>query len=176
MVDFFGVFGDNAVLVSTQKTDEIISAASDPDDKEDVGDCPLPHIKPLSAQKVVTTTGSEVNSSIAGGSVKTSKSEQNIRTYHEPADSSKMELLTTCKFSTNTKRKVKWVMGIFCQWREHAMANSQCDERIVKSDFLDRSQKDQWEEYPPRTLYQMVLCFQMHFEMHKIFLEVVGER
>ncbi len=91
----------------------------------------------------------------------------------------------------NTEKKIKWVLRIFCQWREHNLADPSCDPRICRSDlrfpsklelsdvaytlwrFLTEICKMNGSEYPPRTLYQMVLYFQMHFEMHKVYWKLL---
>ncbi len=31
------------------------------------------------------------------------------------------------------------------------------------------------DEYPPRTLYQMALCIQMHLEMYKVYWKLLGK-
>ncbi len=33
------------------------------------------------------------------------------------------------------EKKVKWVLGIYCQWHEHKLQNSNCKEEIKRSDL-----------------------------------------
>ncbi len=57
------------------------------------------------------------------------------RTFHPETSEENFDNLTKRCFADNTEKKVKWVMGIFCQWREHKLAQKDCDARIRDSDL-----------------------------------------
>ncbi len=107
--------------------------------------------------------------------------------YNDPCKDYELDASTKRQFVMNTEKKIKWVLRIFCQWREHNLADPSCDPRICRSDlrfpsklelsdvaytlkrFLTEIHKMNGSEYLPRILYQMVLYFQMHFEIHKVY-------
>ncbi len=141
----------------------------------------------------VTVTETFSSDSATVFKVPTEKDTLKKRTFHSPCGSDELEDLSKWKFAVNTERKIKWVLGIYCQWCEHKLADKRCDIRICKSDihfpsklqltdmayslrmFLTEARKLDSSEYPPRTLYQMILCIQMFFEKHKVFWKLLGK-
>ena len=152
------------------------------DETPNVFKCPLPVEKPVTRP---TTT---VPPKDSAESIPAKDCEQNVQCkFHEPQKGCDLENLSKCTFAANMECKVKWVLGIYCQWREHKLVSSDCDPRINRSDlyfpcklqiqdvayslrlFLTEVQKLNSSEYPPCTLYQMVLCIQIYFEKNKVF-------
>ena len=82
-------------------------------------------------------------------------------------------------FSEQTLRKIKWVRKLFWEWRN--FRNETTDEMIVFDledeesvtveslvfalcRFLTEVKKVNGEDYPPKTLYEMIICIQFHLE------------
>ena len=113
--------------------------------------------------------------------------------FHAAKNEEELDKLTHYQFTNNTEKKIKWVIGLFCQWREHIMASVDCDPRICRSDlhfpkhlvledvvfclhkFLTEVWKLNGSEYLPHTLYQMVVSIQIYLKSHKIYWKLLGK-
>ncbi len=113
--------------------------------------------------------------------------------FHMSKPDFELDELTHRKFADNMEKKIKWVIGIYCQWREHSLTSSECDPRIHRSDlcypkhlvmcniafclckFLTEVRKINSDKYPPHALYQMVVSIQMYLESHKIYWRLLGK-
>ena len=113
--------------------------------------------------------------------------------FHMSKPDFELDELTHRKFADNMEKKIKWVIGIYCQWREHSLTSSECDPRIHRSDlcypkhlvmcniafclckFLTEVRKINSDKYPPHALYQMVVSIQMYLESHKIYWKLLDK-
>ncbi len=82
---------------------------------------------------------------------------------------------------------MKWVTDLYGQWHEHRLEAYDCPSHIVRSDlsnipklqktdlayslqlFITEIKKLNGENYPPITLYQMIICLQMSLEYQKVY-------
>ncbi len=116
-----------------------------------------------------------------------------VRDYHPQWTAQDMEELAKRRFAANSERKIKWVLRVYGQWRAHRITKDDCDFRIIRSDlrfpsklvkrylafslscFVTEIVKMSGEEYPPQTLYQMVICVQMMLESEKIYWRLLDK-
>ena len=94
-------------------------------------------------------------------------------------------------FSEETDRKIKWVRKMYSQWQlQRNEANPQdqikCDldddETINQADFVygvcrfvTEIKKVNGEQFPAKTLYEIVLCIQFHLEGRSIIWKLLGD-
>ena len=107
---------------------------------------------------------------------KTDSTKKNQRQNHALCNNAELDNLSKRTFAANTEWKIKWVLRIYCQRREHKLAKVDYDPSILRSDicfpcklslqdiafvlrlFLTEVHKLNGDEYLPCILYQMVLC------------------
>ena len=103
-----------------------------------------------------------------------------MRGYNEPLDHDSMTKLARKNFSDDTLKKVKWVRHMFSQWRIDRNNNGNeefiyCDlddhETITEQNlvyalcrFLREIKKLNGEQFPAKTLYEVVMYLQFHLE------------
>ena len=96
-------------------------------------------------------------------------------------DYESFEVLAHKNFSGENLKKIKWVRKMFAEWRE--VCNFEhCHDDYINCDLEDMStitvdslvsgmrrfiteiRKMDGNDFPPKTLYQIVLCVQFHLE------------
>ena len=101
--------------------------------------------------------------------------------YHEPLDADTLESLTKKKFAMETMKKVNWVKNMYQEWMYSRNAKSgvndiTCDLEDVQSitqeslkyslcHFITEIKKLDGGDFPPRTLYDLVICMQFYLEI-----------
>ena len=105
----------------------------------------------------------------------------NSRTYNFPLDEASFESLKHKNFSDETVKNMRWVRKMYSEWRETHNAKYVVDELIscdlenlstitieslelVLRRFITEVRKMDGEDFPPKTLYQILLCIQFHCE------------
>ena len=102
------------------------------------------------------------------------------RQYHDPLDVETMTKLTQKRFSPETNKKIRWVTGMYHDWRNYRNSNVHvmniyCDldnvENLRKEElipavcrFLTEVCKLDGSQFPGKTLYDIVICLQFHLE------------
>ena len=102
------------------------------------------------------------------------------REYHEPMDADSLRNLSYKNFSDETNKKIRWVTKMYHDWRNYRnsrndLQNIPCDlddistiteESIVFAitRFLTEVKKLDGSDFPPHTLYDIVICLQFHLE------------
>ena len=100
--------------------------------------------------------------------------------YHEPLDDVSLERFTKKTFASETMKKVNWVKNMFQEWRYHRnlspdFSDIHCDLENVDTitvdsvkfalcHFITEVKKIDGSDYPPKTLYEIVICFQFFLE------------
>lgn len=90
--------GSGPVLVTTDGNED----EADRDDDDPVPPSPKDFPEPLK------TTSRDTSS-------KTVPEDKPTTRFHIAKDDSELDRLTHCKFAGNTEKKIKWVIGIYCQ-------------------------------------------------------------
>ena len=102
------------------------------------------------------------------------------RDYNAPLDDDEMERLSHKDFSHETKKKMRWVLKMFTEWRSYhnlsaSLDHVECDLHdkgliSVKSlnfaipRFISEVKKLDGSDFPGKTLYDIVICIQFHLE------------
>ena len=110
------------------------------------------------------------------------------REYHEPLDSDTLDTLSRKKFSSETMKKVNWVTKMYQEWMYTRNASSGSDEitcdlenissitqdslKFALCHFITEIKKLDGSEFPPRTLYDLVICMQFYLENKRSFMEI----
>ena len=105
---------------------------------------------------------------------------RSTRIYNEPLDMVSMKKLARKNFSEETIRKVTWVRRMYSQWRiernersfdEQILCDLDDHETITEDNlvfgmcrFVREITKVNGEQFPGKTLYEMVMCVQFHLE------------
>ena len=100
--------------------------------------------------------------------------------YHEPLDTASLQCLTRKNFADETKKKMAWVVNMFTDWREYrngleGLSDIHCDlndvtminEESLKfamCRILTEVKKVDGSDFPPKTMYDIVMCIQFHLE------------
>ncbi len=97
------------------------------------------------------------------------------------------------QFADASQRKMKWVTGLYDRWREYRLQAQDCDRRICRSDlhlrntlvkkdlafslacFTTEIRKLNGEQYPLRTVYQMIICLQMYLESNRVHWKLLNK-
>ncbi len=100
--------------------------------------------------------------------------------------------LSTKSFAANTDRKILWAVDLFKSWHQHRIKTdlfynfqiSFCDvddaSKLVPGHlanclcmFINEVKRKDGKEYEGKTLYDMVVCMQMHLEKQGRFLKLI---
>ena len=113
-------------------------------------------------------------------------------TYNFPLDEQSFESLAYKNFSEETQKKICWVCKMYSEWRDVCNFKHGQDEFIscdlenlstitVESlvfgmrRFITEVQKLDGEDFPPKTLYQIVLCIQFYYETKGITWQLLRD-
>ena len=114
------------------------------------------------------------------------------RTFNFPLDKHSLDVLSRKNISDETLKKVKWVRNMFAEWRFTRNQNQYEDEMVgcdleYKSMiipetlifamhwFITEISKLDGTDYPPKTLYQIVLCVQFHLDTLGFSWKIIDE-
>ena len=111
--------------------------------------------------------------------------------YKKPLQQNVMESLSHKNFSDETMKKVNWVRRMYNDWREFRNGNpnlqsinSNIEEfNHLKKDefannvcrFISEVKKVDGSDFPPRTLYDIVLCLQFWLESNGINWRLISD-
>ena len=95
-----------------------------------------------------------------------------------------LECLSRKQFAPETYKKIRWVTGMYREWRQHRNQLLQNEVITVDLDdvttltpeavlyafcrFLTEIRKVDGTDFPPRTLYEILICLQFQLEIHGI--------
>ena len=124
----------------------------------------------------ISTVGSTCDS--IGNFVASSSLSQ--RSFHEPLKHEVLEELSHKKFAPETMKKINWVVKMFNEWRcnrntsagyEFITCNLEKKQTITVESvvfaltrFITEIKKIDGNDYPGKTLYEIVVSFQFHLE------------
>ena len=106
---------------------------------------------------------------------------RNPRTFKSPLPQDALDRLAKKNFSKKTCQKIKWICKIFWEWRNFCNETNtsgeliMCDLEDVDSisidslnfglvRFLTEIKKINGDEYPAKTMYEILICVQFHLE------------
>ena len=94
-------------------------------------------------------------------------------------------------FAPQSKRKIKWAVGMYCEWRNARLNDVNVPSEIVKADlndlvnltksdlafslsrFVREIKKLDNTDYPPNTLREIVIMIQMHLNQNDMFWKLL---
>ena len=100
--------------------------------------------------------------------------------YHTPLKELQIGDLSRKNFSPETQKKMKWVVGMYTDWRNYrnssvSLQNVMCDlhdKSTISEDslnfaiprFITEVKKQDGSDFPGRILYDLVICIQFHLK------------
>ncbi len=109
--------------------------------------------------------------------------------FKEPCSEDQMDRLGKKQFSSETYKKICWVLQMYHLWRlqcncwpdlltvfadfDNCSTLSKSSVCCGISHFVTEIHKINSEEFPPKTLYEIVVCFQMHLESLGLFWKLL---
>ena len=113
------------------------------------------------------------------------------RDYHVPLDDSSLDTLTKKNFSPETLKKVSWVRNMYNEWRDHrnstvGVSDIHCDldnmstvsvESFIFAmcRFITEVKKLDGSEFPPKTLYDIVICVQFYLKTQGLMWKILSD-
>ena len=105
--------------------------------------------------------------------------------FKEPVSDALEEEMRTNAVPDKTKAVTAWGIRIYTEWAAHRASKTSSDSEVrdletpllsMRSEelsywlgkFVLEARKKNGDEYPPKTLYQIVCCFKRHFEANGI--------
>ncbi len=95
------------------------------------------------------------------------------------------------KFAGETYKKIRWVVNLYHNWRITRNKNPDVVPILVDLDrpetieermlsyticcFITEIKKLNGQDYPPRTIYEIVMCLQIHLETQGIFWKLLDD-
>ena len=117
---------------------------------------------------------------------------QKSRMYHEPPLETDIDSLGWKKFARETDKKIRWVLKMYHQWREernkhpdliHIWADLDHVACLQKSTlcyglcrFITEICKINGSDFPPKTIYKMIVCIQMFLETKGLFWKLLDDK
>ena len=104
------------------------------------------------------------------------------RTFNSPLDPTKLKLMAKKSFAPETFKKINWAVTMYRKWRIHRndcfndtgefiFCNLDDDSSITQENFIfamcrfiTEVKKVSGEDFPAKTLYDIVICVQFHLE------------
>ncbi len=113
------------------------------------------------------------------------------RMFKEPRSEEEMTRMGQKQFASENYKKIHWVVNMFDTWRQACNCNPDAvqihvdlhrPETINKKmfsyalcRFSTEIEKINGDKYPPKTIYKMVVCLQMHLETLGIFWKLLDD-
>ena len=126
-----------------------------------------------------------------GGEVAREVKNKQIRTFKKNSSSDEIIDASKKKFAPQSKRKMKWVLNMFDEWRNYRMKQesvpievqrcdlnrvgqfSEFDLCFVLARFICEIKRIDDSEYPPNTLREIIVMIQMHLNENGIFWKLL---
>ena len=108
------------------------------------------------------------------------------RVFKEPTGDGDFSILEKKQFSAESKKKMKWAVNMYSDWRKSRIGFVGCPDEIIKanldllhtfdkrdlcyalSKFVTEIKRLDGKEYPPNTIREIVICIQMHLHENMI--------
>ena len=112
--------------------------------------------------------------------------------YHEPCQESQMDSLAHNKFAPETEKKICWLTNMYHQWQIQRNKNPELVHIFADLDdipsltkrslsyricrFITEIKKLNGGNFPPKTIYEIVVCMQMFLESKGIFWKLLDDK
>ncbi len=112
--------------------------------------------------------------------VKKTRKQPSCRPFKPPMTAQEAQSMKFKSFAPKMKCKINWALTMYSQWRvlqihEHVPDLEKCldlEKSSVQSalcSFITEVRKMDGTDFPPKTLYEIVVCIQMSLESHGIY-------
>ncbi len=112
--------------------------------------------------------------------------------FKKATSNAELDQLSGKKFALNTDRKITWAVDLFNNWRDERMKDPDCPTEILwcslkdptlnkahlcrtLCSFVNEVRRKDRQEYPGKTLYDLVLCLQFHLEKKGMFWKLIDD-
>ena len=113
------------------------------------------------------------------------------REFKEPMSDDKIDYLGKKQFAPESKKKMKWAVNMFCQWRFNRLSKPFCPSQVINSNlddlanivpldlsfalsrFIVEVRRLDGKEYPPNTLREIIICIQMYLHENNVMLKLI---
>ncbi len=118
---------------------------------------------------------------------------ENMSRFKPPTMEKIINQLSAKTFAENTQRKVQLAVGLFDSWHQHRLSLPMCSHEIMFCNirdpkrvnkvhlgqvlcfFINEIRRKDSVEYEARTLYDIVICLQFHFESTGLFWKLIDD-
>ena len=66
-----------------------------------------------------------------------------MRVFKDPTDDFKIDDLGKKQFAPESKKKMRWAVNMYCQWRSNRMSSALCPDQVINSNLDDLSNLSQ---------------------------------
>ena len=113
------------------------------------------------------------------------------RGFNQPLDTDDLKKLSNKNFSPETMKKVNWAVKMYRDWRNyrhyHGFDHIECDldskSTITHANlifalvrFITEVKNVDGKDFPPKTLYDILICIQFHLETMGIYWKLLNEQ
>ena len=115
------------------------------------------------------------------------------RVFKDVESEDKINNLSNKQFAEQSRRKIRWAVNLYCQWRLNRMNDSCCPSQISRANldfvfavqqedlayslarFLREVKRVDGKDYPPNTLRELVIMIQMFLHEKGIFWRLLEQ-
>ena len=140
-----------------------------------------------------TCATASTNDSAAGNNPVEKKDADQKFWFKKKTTSAELDQLSGKTFALNTDRKITWAVDLFKDWRKERVLNPECPTEILwcslddptlnKShlcrtlcSFVNEVRRKDGNEYPGKTLYDLILCLQFYLEKRGLFWKLIDDQ
>ena len=106
------------------------------------------------------------------------------RTFKDVTSEDKINAFSNKKFAVESKKKIKWAVNMYCEWRRNRMLDPFVPNQIKSANldllftfsegdlcyalcrFIREVKKIDGSEFPPNTLREIIIMLQMHMQQN----------
>ena len=113
------------------------------------------------------------------------------RKFKEPQSDDKIDSCSNKNFAPQSKRKIKWAVKMYCDWRNTRLQNGEVAQEILRADlnelcgmskydlsfalarFIREIKKLDDTDYPPNMLKEIVIMLQMYLHENSVYWKLL---
>ena len=113
------------------------------------------------------------------------------RKFKEPSNDCKIVELSCKNFVPESKKKIRWAVNMYCDWRQNRVNNKCCEEILLadlnyfafsESDlayalscFIREVRKIDGGDFPPNTLREIIVMIQMYLHENAVYWKILDQ-
>ena len=125
------------------------------------------------------------------GNYEDTEDKKNKRNFKAPQGEVSMENYMHKNFSVQSKRKIKWAVSMYCEWREARLNDQNVAKEIIRADlnkvvelnkgdlayalarFIREIRRLDGKDYPPNTLKEIIIMIQMYLHERDVYWKLL---